>query len=341
MNPNDLPVNTLVGVGQQIYQNKYNENQMRYQNQLNIAQWNRENAYNTPKAQMQRFADAGLNPNLVYGGVQQGGSLSATSPSMQTNQAASNVDLVGAMQQDRLVSAQIDNIRADTELKQTGSDYNQGLTSRIQTLMKVDEETAKNLAQSTRFLVQQGDKINAEIIEIGEKVKLLSVEEKQKNLENLFLSETFNDRVRQTASEANISEDTAYIIHATMAEEIMQAKLENKEILSRINLNNQEAKQAREIAKDYAQNLNGLHRAQKFQAFQEIPILDIQKKLLEKYGPTKEVTQIISALASAYSDVAEGTSDIIATAYTKGGSQTAKNITVTHKGGTKQSKRKR
>lgn len=32
-----------------------------------IAQWNRSNAYNTPSAQMARFRDAGLNPNLVYG----------------------------------------------------------------------------------------------------------------------------------------------------------------------------------------------------------------------------------------------------------------------------------
>lgn len=33
----------------------------------NLEQWNRENEYNTPAAQMQRLIDAGLNPNLVYG----------------------------------------------------------------------------------------------------------------------------------------------------------------------------------------------------------------------------------------------------------------------------------
>lgn len=35
--------------------------------QQNLAQWNAENAYNTPLAQMQRYKDAGLNPNLIYG----------------------------------------------------------------------------------------------------------------------------------------------------------------------------------------------------------------------------------------------------------------------------------
>ena len=29
--------------------------------------WNMQNAYNTPKAQMQRLKDAGLNPALMYG----------------------------------------------------------------------------------------------------------------------------------------------------------------------------------------------------------------------------------------------------------------------------------
>lgn len=33
----------------------------------NLAQWNRQNEYNTPLNQMKRLQDAGLNPNLVYG----------------------------------------------------------------------------------------------------------------------------------------------------------------------------------------------------------------------------------------------------------------------------------
>ena len=36
-------------------------------NQRNIENWHMQNAYNTPAAQMQRYKDAGLNPNLIYG----------------------------------------------------------------------------------------------------------------------------------------------------------------------------------------------------------------------------------------------------------------------------------
>lgn len=41
-----------------------------YANQQNrkwaLQDWNRQNAYNDPKQQMQRFKEAGLNPNLIY-----------------------------------------------------------------------------------------------------------------------------------------------------------------------------------------------------------------------------------------------------------------------------------
>ncbi len=45
----------------------------------NLYQWNLENQYNSPAAQMQRYAEAGLNPNLIYG--QQ--NLSAGSPELK------------------------------------------------------------------------------------------------------------------------------------------------------------------------------------------------------------------------------------------------------------------
>lgn len=40
--------------------------QQRIANQFNLDMWQRENEYNSPKNQMQRFKDAGLNPALMY-----------------------------------------------------------------------------------------------------------------------------------------------------------------------------------------------------------------------------------------------------------------------------------
>ena len=44
----------------------YNLNLAKLQNQWNLEQWQRENEYNTPFAQMQRLQAAGLNPDLMY-----------------------------------------------------------------------------------------------------------------------------------------------------------------------------------------------------------------------------------------------------------------------------------
>lgn len=58
---------------------------MHLQNQYSRQNWALENAYNTPKAQMERLRAAGLNPNLIYGngasGLQSGSVSSPTAPS--------------------------------------------------------------------------------------------------------------------------------------------------------------------------------------------------------------------------------------------------------------------
>lgn len=46
---------------------KYNQRLQEQQNQYNLDMWRLQNEYNSPQAQMQRFEDAGLNPNLIYG----------------------------------------------------------------------------------------------------------------------------------------------------------------------------------------------------------------------------------------------------------------------------------
>lgn len=69
---------------------QFNKELAAWQNNMNIAQWHRErraaledwhreNVYNSPAAQMQRFQAAGLNPNLIYGQSNTGGSLSSPS----------------------------------------------------------------------------------------------------------------------------------------------------------------------------------------------------------------------------------------------------------------------
>lgn len=67
----------------------WNLNLAKLQNQWNIDQWNRENAYNSPASQMARYKAAGLNPDLIYGQP----NLSAASPEMTSGDGSLPTDV--------------------------------------------------------------------------------------------------------------------------------------------------------------------------------------------------------------------------------------------------------
>lgn len=96
-----------------------------YQYEQNLAQWNRENEYNSPEQTMKRLKEAGLNPHLAYGTGTQGNT-SASSPDYEAGnvqkQDPTNFDLgqltqnsLGAFFDTRLKNAQVDNVRAATQ----------------------------------------------------------------------------------------------------------------------------------------------------------------------------------------------------------------------------------
>lgn len=110
----------------------YNKELQDYAFQKNLEQWQRENEYNTPSAQMERYRQAGLNANLIYGQ----NNLAASSPEMSvgsgvgsgTAQNASPLDIEGInidpalmqrlINETKLADANVENINADTEKKQ-------------------------------------------------------------------------------------------------------------------------------------------------------------------------------------------------------------------------------
>lgn len=65
---------------------KYQAKLMDYQNRLNIENWNMQNEYNLPSNQMQRYKDAGLNPNLIYGQSNSSSALPSVSPGTSPKQ---------------------------------------------------------------------------------------------------------------------------------------------------------------------------------------------------------------------------------------------------------------
>lgn len=108
---------------------KYNLQLAQLQNSWNIAMQDRENAYNTPSAQKARLEAAGLNPDMMYGGVVS--NTSAPSPAMTSGAPSNPMDwsslankkTVGQITAETLnnemTRAQIDKVKAETDKTQT------------------------------------------------------------------------------------------------------------------------------------------------------------------------------------------------------------------------------
>ncbi len=118
-------VNAIVGNSNLKRQLKANKELAKYQNDLNIQNWKMQNDYNLPKNQMQRFADAGLNPNLIYGqsntagdvGNVNVGSVDASLPLQDSVMNAVNLAMgLRQMHADiKQKNAQTDNVKAQTD----------------------------------------------------------------------------------------------------------------------------------------------------------------------------------------------------------------------------------
>lgn len=120
----------LLGIGSNLLGNrsiaKQNQLSQKFSREMydkqfedNIKLWNMQNAYNDPRAQMERLRNAGLNPNLVYGGSSGGaagtaGSIASTDHmpaefrSAQFTEAASSINQYFDL---AIKQAQVNNLR--------------------------------------------------------------------------------------------------------------------------------------------------------------------------------------------------------------------------------------
>lgn len=129
------------------------------QQNWNIDLWNKQNDYNTPAAQMQRFKDAGLNPNLMYSQGQPGnaGAVSTVAPAKMERATVQPVNYFQGVAQGLsqgmsafLQSQQLSvaEKRAEADLTRTGSnvDLNQAKMGLIEAQMMSERMRPELLA---------------------------------------------------------------------------------------------------------------------------------------------------------------------------------------------------
>jgi hypothetical protein len=111
----------VLGLGSSVASNMGAKSRQNLANSQNVAFWNKQNAYNTPKAQMARLRDAGLNPALIYGsgatntGV--AGSIAPSKPAPYNIKDPTPTALNAAMLESQLAlqSAQARNLNANAK----------------------------------------------------------------------------------------------------------------------------------------------------------------------------------------------------------------------------------
>jgi hypothetical protein len=119
---------TLFNTGTTLYANRQNRSYA-------LSDWNRQNAYNSPAQQMQRFKEAGLNPNLIYKQTNEAAPVRSTDfvapqvPDFQgilaksTQIKVQNQQLANLELQNKAIEAQIAKTKADTIYVASNTDF--------------------------------------------------------------------------------------------------------------------------------------------------------------------------------------------------------------------------
>lgn len=166
-------LNTGGGIIAQALANKRNKEAAELAYKRGIKVWNMQNEYNTPKAQMERFAAAGLNPNLIYGQGNSGNASSGPTYNPPKYEGANPIPDFKGVAQNYLnaqqITAGIEQVQAATELtrQKTNTEViNQTLKglgkdklaidiNKLQALLPYQTEIAKNDAETSKYKTQE------------------------------------------------------------------------------------------------------------------------------------------------------------------------------------------
>lgn len=196
-------VNGLLGQGQakknQQRQFDHNMQMADLAWQRNLEMWNKNNAYNTPQAQMDRFTKAGLNKNLIYGQGTPGNS--TTTPQYQVDKTdmqqvpGLNIgDTLGQYNSFRIANAQVDRMEQQTKL-----DKQKELNAGIQNLiLGHNVGSAKAKANIDEVLSSYAQEIQQNIVTKGQKEIGKIIQDTEQSKSKTTFQKMLNDRARKT-----------------------------------------------------------------------------------------------------------------------------------------------
>lgn len=202
---------------------EWNEKMIHEAREWELEQWNRTNEYNSPEQQMQRFSEAGLNPNLIYGQGSPGlaGQLSTSAPS--GNQSAPQFDISPIFQAAQLAQNR-QHIANQTELtnSQVSLMQSQVKTEAIKQVVEtarskyLDAQTKSQIIGNTLQSAIQPELIDqarlaTDIAVWQRSISRLSAEQKQFQLDKIMPLEAVRIQVQNQATQAGIELTAAQV----------------------------------------------------------------------------------------------------------------------------------
>lgn len=184
------------------------------QNQWNLEQWNRENNYNSPVAQMSRYAQAGLNPDLIYSKD----NLAGASPAMTSGSAATPTDTSGRKHMSdifansanlalALSQARKNNEEADVIEKTKPSVVEEAKqkVEEIKSKVSLTRKQESKLANEIDNLVQTNNNLKEQFNVIKQQAASMKEDVFEKKLNNAIKSAVQDKAIRNALKQADYS----------------------------------------------------------------------------------------------------------------------------------------
>lgn len=211
---------------------EYNLMLAQQQNAWNIEQWERENEYNSPEAQMERYRKAGLNPDLMAGGAQ---NLSASSPMMTAGAPSNPTDMsmlgqkptlgqaIQSALRDSMLGAQIDNLRANTRKTLSEAGISESDAKYRDRMNELNLDINKRVYDK---LEHEIDKAYEDARAASYNVEKLNYDQMNARIEYLYKERELAAIIKKLEKEADISEQEAKLAAESYAYRFMGIKSE-------------------------------------------------------------------------------------------------------------------
>lgn len=208
---------SIINYASQRATNRSNERINRENNEYNLRLWQMNNEYNTPANQRRRMEEAGFNPNLMYGSMSPGNSSSPAQSESHYNEAPQLSDFGSAIgnafqvyKQSQLMDKQIE----AQELINQGQDIqNKQEVKKLGWMDEIREEekrAADDLSKQVSSIVSlNGQKVLesvAVVNKLASETRLTDEQVIEARLNNKYLSETIDERIRAIALQNDVAE---------------------------------------------------------------------------------------------------------------------------------------